>query len=69
VWIQEPGAVTERIEFLGRRELCSYLIKGDVYALAGGSMAHVFPVVMRQLEELAVDLERIRYLIILQYDL
>jgi len=65
MWIQEPGPVTERIEFLGRRELCSYLIKGDVYALAGGSMAHVLPDVMKQLERLEVDLERIRYLIIL----
>ncbi|MFW6147222.1 MAG: MBL fold metallo-hydrolase [Thermodesulfobacteriota bacterium] len=65
MWIQEPGPVTERIEFLGRRELCSYLIKGDVYALAGGSMAHVFPDVMRQLEGLGIDLERIRYLFIL----
>jgi glyoxylase-like metal-dependent hydrolase (beta-lactamase superfamily II) len=65
MWIQEPGPVTERVEFIGRRELCSYLIKGDVYALVGGSMAHVFPTVMRQLEGLRVDLERIRYLIIL----
>jgi glyoxylase-like metal-dependent hydrolase (beta-lactamase superfamily II) len=65
MWIKEPGAITERIEFLGRRELCSYLIKGDVYALVGGTMSHVFPTVMTQLEGLKVDLERIRYLIIL----
>jgi len=27
MWIKEPGAVTERIEFLGRKELCSSLLK------------------------------------------
>jgi glyoxylase-like metal-dependent hydrolase (beta-lactamase superfamily II) len=65
MWIKEPGAITERIELLGRKELCSYLLKGDVYALVGGTMSHIFPNVMTQLEDLKVDLERIRYLIIL----
>jgi hypothetical protein len=31
MWIKEPGAVTERIGFTGRKELCSYLLKGDMY--------------------------------------
>jgi glyoxylase-like metal-dependent hydrolase (beta-lactamase superfamily II) len=65
MWIEEPGAITERIELVGHKELCSYLLKGDVYALVGGSMAHVLPTVLNQLEGLRVDLERIRYLIIL----
>ncbi len=65
MWIKEPGTITERIELLGRRELSSYLLKGDVYALVGGAMAHVFPNVMTQLEDRKVDLERIRYLVIL----
>lgn len=38
---------------------------GDLYALVGGIMSHVFPNVMTQLEDLKVDLERIRYLVIL----
>jgi glyoxylase-like metal-dependent hydrolase (beta-lactamase superfamily II) len=65
MWIKEPGAVTERIEFLGSKEICSYLLKGDVYALIGGGMAHVVPKVLAQLEDLDIDLERIRHLIIL----
>ena len=65
MWIKEPGTVTERIEFLGRPELCSYLVKGDTYALLGGAMAHVIPDVLTQLNHLEVDLERIRHLVIL----
>ena len=65
MWIKEPGTVTERVEFLGRPELCSYLIKGDIYALVGGAMAHVTPEVLTQLNDLEVDLERIRHLILL----
>jgi len=65
MWIKEPGTVTERIEFLGRPELCSYLVKGDTYALLGGAMAHVIPDMLTQLNNLGVDLERIRYLAIL----
>jgi glyoxylase-like metal-dependent hydrolase (beta-lactamase superfamily II) len=65
MWIKEPGSVTERIEFLGRPELCSYLVKGDTYALLGGAMAHVIPDLFTQLTTLEVDLERIRHLVIL----
>jgi len=65
MWIQEPGTVTEKVEFLGRSELCTYLLRGDTYALVGGAMAHVAPGVLSQLDDLNVDLERIRHLIIL----
>ena len=65
MWIKEPNTVTERIEFLGQPELCSYLIKGDIYALVGGAMAHVIPDILTQLHDLNVDLERIRHFIIL----
>lgn len=65
MWIKEPGTVTERIEFLGHPELCSYLVKGDTYALLSGAMAHVIPDVLTQLNDLNVDLERIRHLVIL----
>ena len=65
MWIKEPGTITERIEFLGRPELCCYLVKGDTYALLGGAMAHVIPDMLTQLNDLEVDLERIRYLVIL----
>jgi len=65
MWIREPGTITERVEFLGRPELCTYLIKGDTYALVGGAMAHVIPEILTQLNDLNVDLERIRHLILL----
>lgn len=65
MWIKEPGTITEHIEFLGTPELCTYLLKGDSYALAGGAMAHVVPEVLSQLDALGVDLERIRYFMLL----
>ena len=65
MWIKEPGPVTDSIEFLGRKELCTYLVKGDTYALVGGVMAHVIPEVLYQLNDLDIDLERIKYLILL----
>ncbi len=65
MWIKYPGPVTERIELLGRPELCTYLVKGDTYALLGGSMAHVFPDVLEQLNHLDIDLEKIRQLMLL----
>lgn len=65
MWIKNPSTVTEKIEFLGRPELCSYLVKGDTYALLGGAMAHVVPDVLTQLDNLEIDLERIRHLVIL----
>lgn len=65
MWIKEPGAVTDRTEFLGRPELCTYLLKGDIYALIGGGMAHIVPDVLNQLEKLDIDIERIKYLVIL----
>jgi glyoxylase-like metal-dependent hydrolase (beta-lactamase superfamily II) len=65
MWIKEPNTVTERIEFLGRPELCSYLIKGDTYALVGGAMVNTIPDVLAQLNDLDIDLERIRHLVIL----
>ncbi|HUU41501.1 MAG TPA: MBL fold metallo-hydrolase [Desulfatiglandales bacterium] len=65
MWIKEPGPITDRIEFLGRKELCTYLLKGDTYALVGGAMAHVIPEVLTQLDDLKIDLERIRYLFLL----
>jgi len=61
MWIKEAGTITERIEFLGHPELCSYLVKGDTYALLGGAMAHVIPDVLTQLNNLKVDLERIKH--------
>lgn len=64
MWIKQPGAVTERIEFLGLPEFCSYLVRGDKYALVGGGMAHIIPDLLAQLHSLNVDLERIQYLII-----
>jgi len=65
MWLKAPGTVTERIEFLGRPELCSYLVKGDTYALVGGAMVHTIPDVLAQLNDLDIDLERIRHLVIL----
>jgi 2-aminobenzoylacetyl-CoA thioesterase len=64
--IEEPGYVTGKILFLGRRESCLYLLKGEgEYAILGGGMAYIVPDLIRQLEEYEVDESRIKRIVIL----
>lgn len=65
MWVGQPGKLTERIEFLGTREICLYLVEGREGMLIGGGMSYVAPLLERQLSRLDFDAERIRYLVIL----
>lgn len=64
--LMEPGPVTERITLLGRPESCVQIVDGGgELALIGGAMSYVAPAVVDQIERFAVDVEKIRRLIIL----
>jgi glyoxylase-like metal-dependent hydrolase (beta-lactamase superfamily II) len=64
--ISAPGKITERITLLGAPELCLYHVDGgEEAALIGGAMAHLAPRILPQVESFAIDVKKIRTLIIL----
>lgn len=64
--IQQPGKVTDKITLLGRRESNVYFLDGGSQsALIGGGMAYIVPDVMDQIRDMAVDVEKIKRIVIL----
>lgn len=62
----EPGPITERITQLGRTESCVHVVDGgEQCAFIGGGMTYVLPEILDQVERFAIDVERIKYLVIL----
>ena len=64
MWIKEPGKITDRIDLLGTRDICLYLVKGDQAMIIGGGMTWVIPYLEKQFSNLDFDPGRIRYLVI-----
>ena len=64
MWIKEPGKITDRIDFLGTHQICLYLIKGKEYMIVGGGMSYIAPSLEKQFSAMAVDLSKIKYLVI-----
>jgi glyoxylase-like metal-dependent hydrolase (beta-lactamase superfamily II) len=62
MWIGEPGKVTDRIDFLGTREICLYLLKGKEAMIIGGGMSHIAPSMEVQFPQMDFDTENIKYL-------
>jgi glyoxylase-like metal-dependent hydrolase (beta-lactamase superfamily II) len=62
--IDEPGWITDGILLLGSRHACSYLIRGERYALLGGNVAWEVPRLAAQLDRRAIDPRRITHLVI-----
>ena len=62
MWIGEPGKVTDRIDFLGTREICLYLLKGKEAMIIGGGMSHIAPSLEKQFSRMDFDTENIKYL-------
>lgn len=63
--IEQPGPVTPRITLLGRNESCVYLINGKTeYAILGGGMTYIAPDIISQLDEMGINPEKIKRLII-----
>jgi glyoxylase-like metal-dependent hydrolase (beta-lactamase superfamily II) len=61
VWIRACGPINEHLEYLGIPKSGLHLLKGDRYAILGGSGPWSVPDLDRQLQEAHVDLERIRF--------
>ncbi len=64
MWIQEPGKVTDRIEFMGTRKNCLYLLKGKEAMIIGGGMSCAAPSLEKQFSAIDFDLNKIKYLVI-----
>lgn len=65
MWIIEPQKVNERIEYLGARDMCVFLLKGREYMLIEGGMSYIAPILFQQFEERGIDTRRItKYLIL-----
>jgi len=64
MWIGEPGEVTDRIDFLGTREICLYLLKGKEAMIIGGGMSQVAPSLEKQFRQMDFDTENIKYLVV-----
>lgn len=62
--IREPGEVTDRIDFLGTRKNCLYLLKGREAMIIGGGMSWTVPSLEKQFSVMDFDLEKIKYLVI-----
>jgi len=64
MWIKEPGKINDNLEFLGTHDSCVYLLKGNDYMIIGGGVAAVAPVLDKQLSELEIEPEKVKYLLI-----
>lgn len=64
MWIQQPGAVNDRLMLLGTRKCTLYLVKGDRHMLIGGANQWTVAELERQLREYRIDMDRVEYLVI-----
>jgi 2-aminobenzoylacetyl-CoA thioesterase len=62
--IDKPGWITDRVLYLGTRNVCSYLVKGERCALIGGNVAWEVPRLEAQLDQFNINPERITHLVI-----
>lgn len=62
--IREPGKVSDRIDFLGARDLCLYLLKGSEAMIIGGGMSSIAPSLEEQFAAINMDPGKIKYLVI-----
>jgi len=65
MWIIEPGKITVHIEYLGAKDMCVYLLKGQEYMLIEGGMSYIVPTLLQQLDEREIDPRRITKFLIL----
>jgi glyoxylase-like metal-dependent hydrolase (beta-lactamase superfamily II) len=63
--ILTPQRIHPRIEFLGRPEMCVYLLKGKEYMIVEGGMSYIVPSMLRQFREREIAPSSITRLLIL----
>ena len=64
MWIKEPGKINDNLDFLGTYDNCVYILKGDEYMIIGGGIAAIAPTLERQLSNLQLEPEKVKYLLI-----
>ena len=64
MWIREPGKVTDRLDFLGTRENCLYLLRGRDMMIIGGGMSWIAPSLEVQFSEIDFEPQKLKYLVI-----
>jgi glyoxylase-like metal-dependent hydrolase (beta-lactamase superfamily II) len=60
-----PQTIHPRIEYLGRQEMNTYLLKGKEYMIIEGGMSYIVPDMLKQFGERSIDVPRITRLLIL----
>ena len=60
-----PQAIHPRIEYLGKQEMCAYLLKGREYMIIEGGMSYIVPSMLQQFQEHEIDTSRITRLLLL----
>jgi glyoxylase-like metal-dependent hydrolase (beta-lactamase superfamily II) len=64
MWIKEPGKISDRLDFLGARETCLYLLRGRDMMIIGGGMSWIAPSLEAQFSAMDFEPEKIKYLVI-----
>ncbi len=64
MWIKEPGKVTNRLELLGTRESCLYVLKGKDMMIIGGGMSWIAPSLEAQFSAMDFEPQKLKYLVI-----
>ncbi len=64
MWIREPGKVSDRLDFLGAREYCLYLLRGRDMMIIGGGMSWIVPSLEIQLSKIDFEPKKLRYLVV-----
>jgi glyoxylase-like metal-dependent hydrolase (beta-lactamase superfamily II) len=61
----EPQRVHPQIEYLGRQEMCVYLLQGKEYMIIEGGMSYIVPSMLKQFRERDLDRSKITRLLLL----
>lgn len=63
--ILEPRRVHPQIDYLGRQEMCVYLLMGQEYMIIEGGMSYIVPNILKQFGERHLDSSKITRLLLL----
>lgn len=63
--VRTPQTIHPQVEFLGKPEMCVYLLKGKEYMIIEGGMSYIVPSILQQFKERDIDPSRITRLLLL----
>jgi len=64
MWFKEPGKINDRLDFLGARENCLYVLRGNYMMIIGGGMSWVAPSLEAQFSAMDFEPEKLKYLVV-----